>query len=313
MGIRLVMEASGSRVPETLTWRERYALMVLAASAIDATRELAPGIIEDSPDLAARLKMSRTQLYVVLEALCDKGALLRLERGRHGVKAHYAIAPFGIAAEPERPGDPDVPPVENPLKDPSNRDAKAPAKDPGSENEGSRFDPPKDPGFRDPAPYKGIKGFKTGGGTPPPPGIRPLFPCALPDAPPEEGESPRAKNPAPHGTGRDRQALAAEICGTRPEWSARSVLRALERPAVTERPWPLAREALRIMAADPATQHAGRLEHDGPWWPEAARRLGTARTARQPWCGKCHEQTRMRDTDDNRAVRCPDCGQRAAS
>lgn len=40
MGIRLVMEATSQHAPEGLTWRERYALIVLAASAIDATREL---------------------------------------------------------------------------------------------------------------------------------------------------------------------------------------------------------------------------------------------------------------------------------
>jgi len=280
MGIRLVMEATSSRVPETLTWRERYALMVLAASAIDATRELSPGVIEDSPELAARLKMSRTQLYVVIDALCEKGALLRLERGRNGVKAVYAIAPFSTSAGLERPGDPDVPPVENPLKDPSNRDASAPVKDPGSENEASRFDPVKHPGSRDAAPYIGIKGFKTGGGTPPPPGRRPLFPFALPDVPTEEGDISEAKNPAPNGPG--RQALAAEICKTRPEWTPRSVLRAVEHPEVTSRPWPIVAEAMRLVAADKATEGPGRLRHPGPWWAEAARKVHAATGSEQP-------------------------------
>jgi hypothetical protein len=274
MGIRLVMEASGSRVPETLTWRERYALMVLAASAIDATRELPPGVIADSPDLAARLKMSHTQLYIVLDALCEKGALLRLERGRNGVKARYAIAPFGITTEPERPGDPDVPPVENPLKDPSNRDAKEPVKHPGSEDEASRFEPPKDPGSRDPAPYIGIKGFKTGRGTPPPPGMRPLIPFAVPDAPEGEGDHPGSQI-----RNRDRRALAAEIVRMRPEWTARSVLRALEHPDVVSRPWLIVAEAMRIVAADKATDSPGRLRHPGPWWAEAARRVRGATEA----------------------------------
>jgi hypothetical protein len=268
MGIRLVMEASGSRVPESLTWRERYALMVLAASAIDATRELQPGVIEDSPDLAARLKMSRSQLYVVLDALCEKGALLRLERGRNGVKAVYAIAPFGTTAGPERPGEPDVPPVENPLKDPSKRDAKAPAKDPGSGNEGSRFTPSKDPGFRDSAPYIGIRGVKTGGGTPSAPRQSPLL-MPVPDGQPRgEGESNRDQT-----RNRDRQALAAEIVAVRPEWTTRSVLRALEHLDVAERPWPIVAEAMRIVAADKATTSPGRLRHAGPWWAEAARRV----------------------------------------
>jgi hypothetical protein len=276
MGIRLVMEATSRRAPEGLTWRERYALIVLAASAMDGTRELPPGI-ETSPEMAARLRLSRTQLYLVLGALCEKGALVHLERGRNGVKAAYAIAPLVPHSGSERPGDPDVPPVENPLKSPSNRDASAPAKGPGSENEGSRFEVPKGPGFRDPAPYIGIKGFKTGGKTPPPPGTRPLFPCALPDAPPEEGESLTAKNPAPHGTLHDRQALAAEIRKTRDDWSTRSILRALERPAVAERPWPVVAEAMRLMVADTTTAYPGRLEYDGPWWAEAARKVQPAR------------------------------------
>jgi hypothetical protein len=278
MGIRLVMESSSRHAPEDLTWRERCVLLVLAASAIDATRELPPGI-ETSPELAARLRLSRTQLYMVLAALVEKGALVHLERGRNGVKAAYAIAPFAPGSE--RPGDPDVPPVENPAKGPSNRDAPSPAKGPGSETEGSRFDPSKGPGLRDPAPYIGIRDFKTGG-TPLPPGVHLLSPFALPEAPPEEGECPRAKNSAAPGTADDRQALADEIRKARPAWSARSILRALEKPAVAERPWPLAAEAMRIMAADPGTQHAGRLEHDGPWWPEAARRLRVTAAATPP-------------------------------
>jgi hypothetical protein len=46
---------------------------------------------------------------------------------------------------------------------------------------------------------------------------------------------------------------------------------------------------MRIMAADSATQHAGRLEHDGPWWPEAARRCRLAAPAAVAPEGKVHE------------------------
>lgn len=273
MGIRLVMESSSRHAPEDLTWRERCVLMVLAASAIDATRELPPGI-ETSPELAARLRLSRTQLYAVLAALVEKGALEHLERGRNGVKAVYAIASFAPGSE--RPGDPDVPPVENPLKGSVNRDPSGPVKGPGSEDEGSRFEVPKGPGFRDPAPYIGVRGVKTGGKPPSPPSAQTLSPLGLPTDPPEEGEIPEAKNPAPSGTRADREALAAEIRKIRPEWAARSIIRALERPSVAERPWLIVAEAMRIMAADSATQHAGRLEYDGPWWPEAARRCHPA-------------------------------------
>lgn len=273
VGIRLAMEAA-DRTAQNYTWRERCALMVFAMSAMDDTRECPPGI-EDRPEIVRRLGLSRTQRYAVIATLVEKGMLEHLERGRNGVKARYAITPAGSIPGAGRPGDPDARPVDNTLKGPSNRDASATAKGPGSENEGSLKPGLKRPSNRDPAPYIGTKGFKTGGGTPLPPS-RPTFPLALPDAPPEEGASLMAKNPAPSGTRGDRMALAAEIVKTRPEWSARSVIRALERPSVAERPWPIVAESMRLMAADPKTQHAGRLEHDGPWWPEAARRVAQA-------------------------------------
>jgi hypothetical protein len=273
VGIRLAMEAA-DRAPENLTWRERYALDVLAMSAMDDTRECPPGI-EDKAHIIRRLRLGRSERYAVMASLVAKGGLERRERGRNGVQAVYAIAPFAAAQGSERPGEPDAPPVDNRAKGPGNPDASAPAKGPGSAAEGSGFHPLKGPGTPDPAPYMGVKGFKTGGGTPLPP-VRPTFPLALPDAPPEEGECPRAKNPAASGTRRDRQALAAEIVKTRPEWSARSVIRALEQRPVAERPWPIVAEAMRLMAADPKTQHAGRLEHDGPWWHEAGRRVAQA-------------------------------------
>ena len=273
MGIRLVMEATSSHAPGALTWRERYVLAVLASSAMDATRECPPGI-EDSPDLVARLRLGRSERYAVLASLVAKGALERLERGRNGVKAVYAIAPFELGAGSERPGEPDAPPVENPPKGPGFPDASEPVKGPGSASEGSGKPGRKGPGTPDPAPYIGIKGFKTGGGTPPPPGARPLFPFALPDAPPGEGDhlGSQIRN-------RDRRALAAEIVGMRAEWSARSVLRALEHADVIGRPWLIAAEAMRIVAADKATDSPGRLRHPGPWWAEAARRVRGATEA----------------------------------
>jgi hypothetical protein len=270
MGIRLVMESASRHAPEGLTWRERYSLIVLAASAIDATRELPPGI-EDNPEIIARLRLGRSERYAVFASLVTKGALERLERGRNGVKAVYAIAAFDSATEAARPGDPDAHPVDNPAEGSGEPGCFSSGKGPGSATEGSGFDPSKGPGTPDPAPYKGIRDFKTGG-TPLPPGIHLLSQFALPEAPPEEGDCPTAKNSAANGTARERHALAAEITKIRPEWSKRSVLRALERPSVAERPWLIVAEAMRLMAADPNTQHPGRLEHDGPWWAEAARR-----------------------------------------
>jgi hypothetical protein len=276
MGIRLVMEAISRHAPESLTWRERYALTVLAATAMDGTRELPPGI-EDNPEVIARLRLGRSERYAVLKSLTDKGALLHLERGRNGVGAVYAIAPFSTIAGAGRPGEPDARPVDNRNEGSGNPGRFNPAKGPGSTNEGSGFNPPKGPGFPDPAPYIGVRGFKTGGKTPPPPGSRPLFPYALPDAPPEEGESSEAKNSAANGTLSDRQALAAETRKARPDWSTRSILRALERPSVAERPWPVVAEAMRLMVADVTTAYPGRLEHDGPWWAEASRRVQPAK------------------------------------
>jgi hypothetical protein len=337
MGIRLVKEAAmGARAD--LTWRERYVLLVLATSAMDDTRECAPGI-EDNPDFIARTRLaSRTQRYAVIASLVGKGALLRLERGRNGVRAVFAIAPFVTLPDLERPRDPDVPaesrhadgdparnlqhvdnpqgaasaPVENPVKGPSNRDASASAKGPGSETEGSRKPGLKGPVNRDASragtSYRGSKGFKTGGRTPPAPlEVQPVLLLGLPKLPPEEGDSAQAKNPAPSED--SRQALAAEIRKTRPEWSTRSILRALERPSVAERPWPIVAEAMRLLAADRETQHAGRLEHDGPWWRDAARKTralrdagvhqyennpetGSCRICRAPEVDKCHRQRR---------------------
>jgi hypothetical protein len=294
MGIRLVMEAAG-RAPAELTWRERYVLLVLAASAIDDSRECPAGI-EDKPEIVTRLRLSRTQRYAVIAALCDKGVLLRMERGRNGVKASYAIAPFvkipglGGPGDPDltagqngakRPGDPDSSPVDNPAKRPLNRDPSEPVKGPGSENEASLVPGLKGPGFRDASEpdtvLRGFRDFKTGGGTPYPLAPQHPDPSALPDVP--EGEHPDGEKPA---NGRNTHSIAAEICATRPDWSARSVARALENPSVADRDWAIACEAIRILAADPATKHPGRLPHDGPWWPEAERKTRAARARLAP-------------------------------
>jgi hypothetical protein len=275
MGIRLAMEAA-DRSPENLTWRERYALDVLAMSAIDETRECPPGI-EDKPHIIRRLRLGRSERYAVIASLVAKGALLRLERGRNGVQAVYAIAPFVVIPGSERPGDPDAPPVDKSAKGPGIPDASVSAKGPGSAAEGSGFHPPKGPGFPDPAPYKGFRGVKTGGGNPPAPRQSPLM-LTVPDGSPRgEGGSNGDQT-----ANRDRQALAAEIVAVRPEWTPRSVLRALEDLDVAGRPWPIVAEAMRIVAADKATDSPGRLKHPGPWWSEGARRARSATDATPP-------------------------------
>lgn len=62
------------------------------------------------------------------------------------------------------------------------------------------------------------------------------------------------------------RALVADVKAIRPEWSERSIRRALTQPAVAERPTDVVRSAALAVARDPASHAPGRLEHDGPWW-----------------------------------------------
>lgn len=302
MGIRLVMESTSRHAPGGLTWRERYSLIVLAASAIDATRELPPGI-EDNPEIIARLRLGRSERYAVFASLVSKGALERLERGRNGVKAVYAIASFDPATEAARPGDPDAHPVDNPDEGSGESGCFSSAKGPGSVTEGSGFDPLKGPGFPDPAPYMGVRDFKTGG-TPLPPSLGSLVALGLPTDPVEEGDFTE-RTPAAV------TALVESIRAFRQDWSSRSIRRALDDPSARERPWPVVCEAYALMARDPESQHPGRLGRDGPWWPAAERkcRPGGQAAARPKWCGKCHERTRFLLDEFGQAgtSKCPKC------
>lgn len=117
MGWQLVREAE-DHGPDSLTWRERFALSVLANAAIDETRECPH--IEDRPDIIRRLRLGRSERFAVISALCDKGALIQVERGRNNKRAVYAIAPFvalaqlaALANGSKRPGNPDPRPVDN--------------------------------------------------------------------------------------------------------------------------------------------------------------------------------------------------------
>ncbi len=166
MGWQLVREAEDFG-PASLTWRERFALSVLANAAMDATRECPHGI-EDNPDIIRRLRLGRSERYTVIAALCEKGALMQTERGRNGVRAVYAIAPFVTLAHlkgPENPdprprrggfmgpGNPDPSTVDNPSKRPGFPDATADAeaaKGPGFTVKGSGFPGRKGPGNPDP-------------------------------------------------------------------------------------------------------------------------------------------------------------------
>jgi hypothetical protein len=100
MGWQLAEEVQRD-APPSLTFRERYVLTVYAHSANDQTRELRGSI--ERPDISDRLHMpSRSERYAVRAALIRKGALERLQQGRHG-----NCATFRIPVMAQGPGFPD--------------------------------------------------------------------------------------------------------------------------------------------------------------------------------------------------------------
>lgn len=102
MGIRLFVEVL-EHAPETLTWRERYALTVLAENANDSTRECWPGI-EDDPAIAHRMRLpGRSSRYEVLKALRQKGALEGVSAGHRGRRAVYRIPTLNPVKGPGTP------------------------------------------------------------------------------------------------------------------------------------------------------------------------------------------------------------------
>ncbi|MFI8872412.1 hypothetical protein [Streptomyces sp. NPDC055243] len=102
MGIRLFVEVL-DHAPDTLTWRERHALSVLAENANDATRECWPGI-EDDPVIAHRMRLpGRSSRYEVMKALRAKKALEGVSAGRRGHRAVYRIPVLGPAKGPGTP------------------------------------------------------------------------------------------------------------------------------------------------------------------------------------------------------------------
>ncbi|MET4670769.1 hypothetical protein ABID94_003653 [Streptomyces sp. PvR018] len=99
MGIRLFVEVL-EHAPDSLTWRERYVLSVLAENANDGTRECWPGI-EDDPVIARRMRIpGRSSRYEVLRALREKKALETVSAGRRGHRAVYRIPTLGPALGP---------------------------------------------------------------------------------------------------------------------------------------------------------------------------------------------------------------------
>jgi hypothetical protein len=316
MGIRLMMEAA-DRGCGDLTWRERGVLLILAMSAMDATRVCPP--IERRPDIIKRIDLPRKKRFEVIASLVAKGVLIHVERGRNGVAAVYAIAEPGYvvpdvaddsdavegpqdgdastAPEPvdntsERPGDEDIAttvkgprfgdpstgPVDNPLKRPRDGDPTTRA----AEREASLFQGSKGPQNRDAsAGDSSLFRFKSLNNPPlPPRPVQPPLMFAVAAANPGEGGIP-GEQPGPATAA----GLAAEIRKTRPEWSTNSIIAAIEDPDVAERPWPIVIAAMRIVAADRSTKVPSRLARNGEWWAEAARR--SAPTARRR--GGLHE------------------------
>jgi hypothetical protein len=87
------------------------------------------------------------------------------------------------------------------------------------------------------------------------------------DPPPRRnGVTDGEEGAKPAGQKTRLEALVAEVKAIRPEWSTRSIERALTRPAVAERPHAVVRSAALAVARDRTSQAPGRLEHDGPWW-----------------------------------------------
>jgi hypothetical protein len=166
VGIRLFVEVL-EHAPDTLTWRERYALAVLAENANDSTRECWPGI-EDDPAIAHRMRLpGRSSRYDVLSALRKKGALMTVTSGHRGRRAVYRVPVMR----------PETPDAIDPAKGPGtpdkgsgnpgpNQDSKGPeTPDPmdakGSGNEGERVQEPREKGPETQDPFPSVPSTTT--------------------------------------------------------------------------------------------------------------------------------------------------------
>ena len=133
--------------------------------------------------------------------------------------------------------------------------------------------------------------------SPLPPG--PPRPAAGADAPAEGADEDHDLVPG-------LDALVDEVREIRPEWSSRSIRRALTHPDVTERGWDRARRAMLAVAADHASNQPGRLAHGGPWWSQPG--ASGPGDPRPPWCGECSdERARQVDLPGGTVSRCPAC------
>jgi len=182
--------------PDTLTWRERWALIVLAENANDDSRECWPGI-EDDPGIAHRMRLSgRSSRYEVLKALREKKALESVSAGHRGRRAVYRIPSLGPAKGPgstdpidsEGSGNPGQsvqdPRTQSTGKGPGNPD---PMKGKGSGNDSEWVREPHGKGPGNPDPYS-----------------------SDPSTPHEEEASTEREGAAAAAPGADREITAAE-------------------------------------------------------------------------------------------------------
>jgi hypothetical protein len=114
MGIKLYVEVM-DHAPLTLTHREHKALLIFAEDANEKTR-----LLWHSPEdalMLRRLRLSRSQMYVVVGVLVEKGCLEQITKGGGGHDAKYRIrslvpelCPENRDAEPGelRPGNRDT-------------------------------------------------------------------------------------------------------------------------------------------------------------------------------------------------------------
>jgi hypothetical protein len=147
VGIRLIVEVL-DHCPTTLTHREKLALVVLAESARDRTRECLPGI-ENDENIARRMKLpARSSRYEVIQALRSKGALEVVSSGRKYSRAVYRIPDLTTAQRPENP-DADTAP-----QGPENPDAERSGSGfSGSGNSGLRVRKTRTQGPENPDPF----------------------------------------------------------------------------------------------------------------------------------------------------------------
>jgi hypothetical protein len=142
---------------------------------------------------------------------------------------------------------------------------------------------------------------------PPPPSPFPLTPSPAPGSGDVAFDADGAPLPDEEGEGDFLRTLTAEVRAIRPDWSTSSIRRALTQRDVSERPPVLIRRAMLAVAADPESQHPGRLAGDGPWWhirpPPPSPRVPV------PHCGQCSPSRHLEDDDGNDLGRCPRCHQ----